>query len=111
MSRKVKVSLEVSKAIENYVSEYSQKDFLIAHCEPGEWDSKDRKCLNSISVMQLAEILVNGYEVELTPEENVEREFKTCKENGANDSYNRGKYSGIMYTLNMLGIKIKGVNE
>ena len=74
------------------------------------------KPLNGIDLPTLMSALVNGYEVELTPEEKV-REYCTTVGQAFRDrhsdegaSYNSGRLTGIRTTLTLLGIKIEGVN-
>ncbi|MCD2370908.1 hypothetical protein LQ247_20050 [Bacillus sp. BS3(2021)] len=72
-------------------------------------------CLNDLDLMTLAAALINGYEVEKTPEESV-REFYDSFECGprmypAEMSFRNEEYRRIIKcTLNRLGIKIEGVN-
>jgi len=71
--------------------------------------------INTIDIMTLAAALINGYEVEKTPEESV-REFYDSFECGprmypAEMSFRNEEYRRIIKcTLNRLGIKIEGVN-
>jgi hypothetical protein len=65
----------------------------------------------------LLQALVNGYEVELTPEDRVRRMFdEACREEryGRDKAYASwwgGRRMTIIDTLNALGINIIGVNE
>ncbi|WP_332606816.1 hypothetical protein [Bacillus spizizenii] len=73
------------------------------------------ECLNDLDIMTLAAALVNGYEIEKTPEEKV-REFydgfKGDPQKYPAETHSRCKTSQrvIKCTLNLLGIEIKGVN-
>ena len=63
----------------------------------------------------LLSALVNGYTVEQTPEEMVweyfESEMKSLLHHGKYDgAYYHGSTSAIKFTLDLLGIKIEGVN-
>lgn len=62
--------------------------------------------INTIDIMTLAAALINGYEVEKTPEEKV-REF--YESHGGSPSAEERK-AAIRETLYKLGIKIEGVN-
>ncbi|MCI4129410.1 hypothetical protein [Bacillus haynesii] len=64
------------------------------------------ECLNDLDLMTLAAALINGYEVEKTPEEKV-REF--YESHGGSPSAMERK-AAIRETLYKLGIKIEGVN-
>ena len=63
--------------------------------------------INTIDIMTLAAALINGYEVEKTPEEKV-REF--YESHGGSPSAEERK-AAIRETLYKLGIKIEGVNS
>ncbi|QHZ45847.1 hypothetical protein [Bacillus sp. NSP9.1] len=72
--------------------------------------------LADIDIMTLAAALINGYEVEKTPEEKVREWFEEEREIG-DEYYNRGEehrsqdvVQTIIDTLDILGIKIEGVN-
>ncbi|MEC1690296.1 hypothetical protein P9E05_01990 [Bacillus mojavensis] len=73
----------------------------------------------SMDIMTLAAALVNGYEVEKTPEEKV-REYYEAVQNLREERYlagdtegkrfHAGALVGICTTLGIFGIKIEGVN-
>jgi Protein of unknown function (DUF1642) len=52
--------------------------------------------------------LVNGYEIEKSPEEKVREFFESCRQ--FDSTYYYGAKYGIITTLNILDIKIPGVN-
>lgn len=122
MSEKVNVSQGVANAIEAFKTMQKEK-FNITDLDKlfdiaTDWwlreefhEFADLHVIHELKFIDFCNALYYGYEVVLTPLELVEKEYKICKANGVNDSYNRGRYSGIMYTLNMLDIKIKGINE
>ncbi|MGN9867377.1 hypothetical protein [Bacillus swezeyi] len=74
------------------------------------------RCLYDLDLITLAAALINGYEVEKTPEEKV-REFYDSFECGplmypAEMSFRNETYRRIIKcTLNRLGIKISGIND
>ncbi|WP_035389592.1 hypothetical protein [Bacillus sp. UNC125MFCrub1.1] len=73
--------------------------------------------LNKLSLVSLAAALINGYEIEKSPEQKV-REFydynhekhERSEALSPEDHYTAGTDWGIRQTLNHLGIKIEGVN-
>ncbi|MED1742030.1 hypothetical protein P4U97_21470 [Bacillus swezeyi] len=74
------------------------------------------RCLYDLDLLTLAAALINGYEVEKTPEEKLRQWFEEEREIG-DEYYNRGEehrsqevVQTIIDTLNILGIKIEGVN-
>lgn len=114
--KKVIVSREVAEAIEGLLksSFYDTKeDILTAHARMSDlvkhnW-AEPYDVLNHVPLLQLAQILINGYEVELTPEEEIKKMYVNCRlsHDEDDDTYARG----ILYALNTLGIKIKGIND
>ncbi|ARC58845.1 hypothetical protein CHCC20441_3918 [Bacillus licheniformis] len=62
--------------------------------------------INTIDIMTLASALINGYEVEKTPEEKVREYYES---HGGSPSAEERK-AAIRETLYKLGIKIEGVN-
>ncbi|ARC72391.1 MULTISPECIES: hypothetical protein [Bacillus] len=63
--------------------------------------------INTIDIMTLAAALINGYEVEKTPEEKVREYYES---HGGSPSAEERK-AAIRETLYKLGIKIEGVNS
>lgn len=66
------------------------------------WED-ERKILNDLSVMELAEILVLDYEVEETPQEHLARLF--------NNEWSVAKKEAVIRALDILNIKVSGVNN
>ncbi|MED1923485.1 hypothetical protein [Bacillus velezensis] len=72
--------------------------------------------LAQLDLLTLAAALVNGYEVEATPEDRVREYFAELQEK-ERAAQSRGvtfslecEREGVINTLNLLGIKIEGVN-
>ncbi|MEK5070822.1 hypothetical protein [Sporosarcina sp. FSL K6-1508] len=114
---KVKVSREVAdfvKAYENNVASCNgwEDDFIYQHSqswiEGFEKSKEESLCMKNISPFELSCILVKGYEVEQTPEENL-LDYYNAPE--ANVIRYEEKTRIVEITLEILGIKIKGVNE
>ncbi|VXC07410.1 conserved hypothetical protein [Bacillus sp. 349Y] len=99
---KVTLPKDVAEAIEDYLSEYDKARLIKAHSTPGRWSADVREEINKIDVMTLAAALVNGYEVEVTPEEKVKEHFDGL------DLFS--SQCAVIETLNILGIKIEGIN-
>ncbi|MCA6607505.1 hypothetical protein [Bacillus safensis] len=73
--------------------------------------------LNDLSRVSLAAALINGYEIAKSPEEKVSEyyRFNHDEHHKAPTASPRGQYTsgvadGIRHTLDLLGIKIEGVN-
>ncbi|MEC1584417.1 hypothetical protein P9D80_03440 [Bacillus spizizenii] len=97
-----------------YSAEWTKSDILEYHAT-GEWQERCYS-LNDLEILTLAAALVNGYEVEKTSEEKV-REYHqslVCDMDRAlsyEDEGNcRSAIEAVEETLNLLGIKIEGVN-
>lgn len=113
---KVKVSREVAEAIEYLLNHedygYTKEKLLVAHAGMEKYPKRNwagDNPLNDIDLLVLAAILVNGYDIEQTPEEKL-AEFYRGRVNSSND-YEREYAHGIEFAVRSLGIKIKGVNE
>lgn len=66
----------------------------------------------TVSRSSLMEALVNGYEVERTPHEELREYYESLNTTGwPSDAYvDSGRRNGIKETLRILGIKVEGVN-
>ena len=115
MTDKVKVSREVASFIEKYNEyPYDFNQLLIEHtdaCVEGyssDCIKAEAKCLSQYEPIELAEILIKGYEVELTPEEQVEEYYKKLLNSDSKDCKNMAL--AVRHTLSILKNRIKGVN-
>lgn len=125
---KVIVTKEVAEAIERYLDgddTYREKlleEHAGIYSSGANWsdfyDGKVYNALDSVSLIEMAEILVNGYEVEKSPEENVRDYFTALKlreeyveKSGHSGSQHRQGWQSVEETLRLLGIKIEGVND
>ncbi|WP_432661346.1 hypothetical protein [Bacillus subtilis] len=97
-----------------YSEEWTRDDVLSYHAT-GDW-GKSCSALNDLDIMTLAAALVNGYEVEKTPEEKVREYHRSlvCDMERALSYAEEGNYrsaiEAVEETLGLLGIKIEGVN-
>jgi len=110
MSEKVTVTKEVAEALyeveRNYISTGITLNFHVTKGLSGKYAP-----LQTLDIEDLAKALINGYEVEKTPEEKVSeyyRKHELCTLE-LSDKYN-GIRIGIRTTLDLLGINIEGVN-
>lgn len=114
MTTKVTLPAEVAAAIESYVSQYGREDLLSQMFAEGDW-GKTYEALNTVTPLEVAAALINGYEIAKTPEEEL-RDYYTGRQVAAAmaGEYEDVKYNaemdGIRRTLSVLGIQIKGVN-
>lgn len=124
MTEKLKVSREVADAIETIgrdrnVMGRSVNAQLQFHAERS-WKSVEREPLNALTLEEFATALIVGYEVEKTPHELIQKAYKKSNVKrgvsvGLNDMIlvgaENGFMNGVEFTLNTLGITVKGVND
>jgi len=91
---------------------HADKHILMASCDGIIGDD-----LKDLDIMTLAAALINGYEVEKTPEEKVRELYATNYQrheqsmpHSKEDIFTSGVAEGIRSTVDCLGIKIEGVN-
>lgn len=121
MMEKVKISREVAEAIEYLLNHehygYTKEKLLVAHAGMEKYPKRNwsgANPLNDIGLLVLAGILVNGYEIEKTPEDILLKEYKsmdgacTPKTEFGKSAIERRK--GFLTALNILGVKVEGVN-
>lgn len=119
MSEKVTVSRKLAEAIEHFKNpdgyayenyEIMREYFSISEVV-AKADNEFRLELRRTKTDLLMSALINGYEVEKSPEEKVRayyNEFSVDKRHLTGSQYAVGY--AILNTLNILGIKIEGVN-
>jgi hypothetical protein len=116
---KVTVTKEVSEAIEHI--RHNCCIGSLGNYLDGEWASphpKTRLAINELDKDSLLHAIFYGYEIEKTPEEKV-RDYHNellCREaylenSGCDGSQHRQGWLSVVETLNILGIKIEGVND
>lgn len=117
MTEKLKVSREVADILDSLNrADLSADRWLRMHSE-GEWVSAKSKPLNTLSLEEFATALIVGYEVEVTPHEEIEAIYKyhypksRDGENSSQKYFSKGYVKGVKMTLEKLGITIEGVND
>lgn len=118
-NEKVVVTKEVAEAIE-LTLESKNVPVIVAKIAEGRSIPNQRyKPLEGLSLETLMRALVNGYEVERSSEEKVREYYDRCRTNREeaidgglylNAQHLDGQVIGASITLNLLGIKIEGVN-
>ncbi|PAE51972.1 hypothetical protein CHH95_06420 [Bacillus licheniformis] len=99
------ITKEQADSIEAFLKVGTKEELLTAKvhcCHFGD----EYSGINTIDIMTLAAALINGYEVEKTPEEKVREYYES---HGGSPSAEERK-AAIRETLYKLGIKIEGVN-
>ena len=114
---KVKVSKEVAEAIEFVRNELRWRDDLvIRRILSSSWERPETEILNAEGdyelSMKIINALINGYEIELTPEEKVAEYFSSIKVHYEKYRFDRdsAKLTAVKDILAILGIKIEGIN-
>jgi hypothetical protein len=117
-SNKVKLPKEVAEAIEHALKlpAYPTIQHLMsAHARAVETDElwgAECEPLNKVGLFEMADILRFGYEVEQTPEDKVVEYFKQLHDADAFTEGERKRHKKILtHTLDLLNIKITGVND
>jgi len=103
--KKPVITKEQADAIETFLEKGTKEDLLTAKvhcCHFGD----EYSGINTIDIMMLAAALINGYEVEKTPEEKVREYYESY---GGSPSAMERK-EAVQDTLDLLGIEIEGVN-
>lgn len=118
---------EVAQAIESVLKKHEHDD-IINHLALTNWSylagmfKKEYSVLYEFaktSMIDYVNGLINGYEVELTPEEKVRAlyeealqiQLKAYNYQPATVSFSQGVTTGIAKTLNALGIKVDGITS
>lgn len=120
MTEKVKVSKEVAEAIEkalNYFlladgGEDPEEALIVQHAIELYGEVKQKMLadvLFELRTFELAEILVNGYEVEQTQEEKIKKLFYGYA--GENEFHESDAQKAILELLEILEKKVEGVNK
>ncbi|MGG1042509.1 hypothetical protein ABE153_11500 [Bacillus velezensis] len=112
---KLTITKEQADALLHLYSTGWSKSDVLEHHATGEW-FEHCDSLNDLDMLMIADVLINGYEVEATPEDRV-REYYAELQEKERAAQSRGvtfslecEREGVINTLNLLGIKIEGVN-
>ncbi|WEY98938.1 hypothetical protein P5634_13790 [Bacillus subtilis] len=113
------ITKEQADAIEFWLKEYGTDKgrFIEAHANDNrEWYGECAP-LNDLDIMSLAAALVNGYEVEKTPEEKVRelynqhRHEAACSFTDEGTNLSLGKAFGIKEASKVFGVDVEGWDE
>lgn len=118
---KVVVSKEVAEAIKHFRNpdgwSWANASFMLEHFSIANVDCEYRIAIREMDTDELMSALVNGYEVEKSPEEKVRDYYDILKlreeyseKSGVSGSQHRQGWQSVVETLDLLGIKIGGVN-
>ncbi|MGG0052945.1 hypothetical protein [Bacillus atrophaeus] len=114
------ITKQQAEAIEELRINYSDEGILRSYTNDSLTVGENNcRCLYELDLLTLAAALVNGYEIEATPEEKVREYFeKTKRRRDERDlvgdhegrRFHNGVLDGIISTISILGIRIEGVN-
>ncbi|QXN69880.1 hypothetical protein MAWWA_69 [Bacillus phage vB_BspH_Mawwa] len=121
---KALVTEEQAKAIEFLRGAYTDGEIMTMYVEDtlGYIEmrhGRDVGCLYNLDALGLATALINGYEVEKTPEEKIKEYYEEalkCHRESKYEwdvesmQYHSGRIDGVRKTLTILGVDIEGVN-
>jgi len=107
MAEKVEVSREVADAFQELLDKHEGNSLAVVY----EWSEqllphKTDSILKTIDWNTLLALITDNHEIKLTPEEHILEKFNRMK-NVEWDMYT----DGMMFVLDLLDIKIKGINE
>lgn len=120
---KVTIPKEIAEAIEKTRRDY-KSNYVILHQVRGSLVTPHHLTLKHWafdirgegSPDLLMEALVNGYEIERTPHEELREYYEVIHEDIERNDYGLGLYraegaaEGVLKTLNILGITVEGIN-
>lgn len=119
MPEKVKVSHKVAEAYQELLDKHEGNSLAVVY----EWSEKllphkSDSVLKDVDWFTLLALMTGGYEVlDVTPEEEIAelyfhaRQNIKTKKSTSNTAFNEGVCDGIITTLNLINMKIEGVNE
>lgn len=123
MTDKVKLSREVAEALDSLRRQGGGNYEIVAAFIKRRKEIPEIKTLadafelNKISFDDILNALVNGYEIEKSPEDKVReyyerasKRFLSLEDGSYEDGYVSGVIDAVEETLNLLGIKVPGVN-
>lgn len=107
MAEKVKVSREVADAYQELLEKHEGNSLAVVY----EWSEqllphKTDSILKTIDWNTLLALITDNHEIKLTPEEQISEKFNQMKQVEW-DMYT----DGMIFVLDVLDIKIKGINE
>lgn len=119
MAEKAKVSHQVAEAYQELLDKHEGNSLAVVY----EWSEKilphkTDSVLKDLDWFTLLALMTDSYEViELTPKEDIAEIYLHARQNiktkksVSNTAFNEGVCDGIIMTLNLLNVKIEGVND
>lgn len=109
-------AIEVLRSTRDLTDEWILLEYADVHFGSSSDDTPEFQPIASMDLMTLAAALVNGYEVKKTPEEKVREYYESLWSDNcdSDDPFIEvaceSARAAVKETLNLLGIKIEGVN-
>ena len=116
---KINLPKEVAEAIEDFRRTQSLNRYILSKAYINDMDDNANErvkvvhkfCSENSNFEMFLQALVNGYEIEQTPEEKLRELYKKWTEQHETGVIDRqDEISGMVQTLSILGITIEGVN-
>lgn len=116
MTEKAIVTKEQAELISQLQDKWSNDGIIQTHVKYA-WTTEKYEPLNDLTTEELAKALINGYEVEKSPEERLRDYYEYLKDGeesvvryGGSGAQLRQGWQSVETTLDTLGIKIEGIN-
>lgn len=116
VQNKVVLPQRVVEVLEDLKKTWSNVEIITDHANPEEYWSGTRSPLNEVGLDDLIKALYIGYTIEQTIEEQLLERYKKHNEpkhsgrTELSDVYDKGVANGIYETLDIIGMKVKGIN-
>lgn len=108
VSREVADFLDLNDDGTGYWKDVLLEQHTLAYSKGFEEVKDEAMCMVNYTPMEVAELLIKGYETELTPEETLKKMYFNCRLSHDEDDATFAR--GILWALDTLGIQIKEVN-
>lgn len=110
MSEKVKLTKEQAETLDALKSEHAREGIVTAFYHKNNW-SKMYPCLLDLDLDTVIRALYRPEDI--TIEKTVEEQllYRYAETSSFNEDFREGYRSGIVGTLNIIGMKVKGIND
>ncbi|SDX64459.1 hypothetical protein [Salimicrobium album] len=116
---KVTLTKQQAEALQSMLRDGCEKENVIKFlAREDKFVSEVHEPLNNMPILEIAAAIINGYDVEQTPEEKLKDYYDEHNiDNFINDDFSgpinvaKGRRDGILKTLAVLDIEIEGINK
>lgn len=114
VQNKVVLTQAIAEVLEELTNTWSNAEIITDHANPEEYWSGNRLPLNDIGLDTLIRALYIGYTIEQTVEEQLlemyEEAYNHAKTSHETQDWWSGRMDGISTSLDIIGMKVKGIN-